>query len=375
MSIANRIISGRWIPENQSKSSFAWLLMIAFFGWKYFLVQPSIMEAALGVISLLFFIALFVLVNWVGINYRIGIIFTMFLLGAVWAPFNPGAAVFVIFAAANCTSIEPIKRAYQVLIVLMLLLLLEVSLVKLGPDFWVPSFLVSTAMGIAGIMQGALRRSREKLIRSQEEVAHLATIAERERISRDLHDLLGHTLSLITIKAELANKLLARDPAAAQKEIQDIEVCARNALGEVRAAVTGYRQVGFTQELANAANCLSAADIGLTTHIDQLTMHANTESILTLALRESVTNITRHSLATHCEIELKKVADHIVLTISDNGSKLSEANQVVPGNGLTGMRERINNIGGQLQIMIKQGLSIRISLPASGPTNSAGAKV
>jgi two-component system sensor histidine kinase DesK len=371
MSLIKRIINGSWIPENQSKSSFSWLLMIAFFGWKYFIVTPSNTEIVLAILSVLLFIALFVATYWVPASVRVAIIFAMFLLGAVWSPVNPGSATFIIFAAAKCTSIEPVKRAYQVLIVLMVLLLLETVMIKLPPDFWVPSFLVSTAMGIAGIMQGALRRSREKLIRSQEEVAHLATIAERERISRDLHDLLGHTLSLITIKAELANKLLQRDQLACQKEINDIETCARNALSEVRAAVSGYRQIGFTHELANAANCLSAAQITLSTQIDHIAMNATTENILTLALRESITNITRHSMATHCDIQLKKMGGLIVLVINDNGTKLNDHTQLTPGNGLIGMRERISHMGGQLQLIVKQGLSLQISLPYSKHNSNA----
>ena len=132
----------------------------------------------------------------------------------------------------------------------------------------------------------------------------MARIAERERISRDLHDLLGHTLSMITLKAELAGKLLERDPQACRSEIRDIELAARQALGEVRSAVTGIRQTGFSHELATARASLAAANVGLSEEVQPCALPATLESVLSLALREAVTNILRHAGASHCEVRM-----------------------------------------------------------------------
>jgi hypothetical protein len=118
-------------------------------------------------------------------------------------------------------------------------------------------------------MEGGLRASRKQLLRKQEEVEHIARIAERERISRDLHDLLGHSLSLIALKAELAGKLAGRDLEACKREIADIETSARRALAEVRTAVTGYRDSGLSGALASARASLAAAGVELREEVQQ----------------------------------------------------------------------------------------------------------
>jgi len=356
-----RIIQGPWLPPDQSNSAYAWLAMLLFFAWKYLEGSGGPTEIVLALCSLALFGLLYFSSFWLKKNASIFVSLALCALGLVWAPFNPGASVFIVFAAASCASIQPTKSGYAVLGLILALVIVEVFLLQLPSGFWVPALLVSSAIGPATIMQTALGRSRQTLLRSQEEVAHLATIAERERISRDLHDLLGHTLTLITIKAELAGKLLDRDPAACRKEIADIEVTAREALGEVRSAVSGYRKIGFTHELANAAACLSAANIVLTTSIANIGLHAGCENILTLSLREAVTNVVRHAQASQCEIALGAEDDWITLRITDNG-KLAH-NAVQPGNGLTGMRERIVAMGGQLILDTANGWSLHIRLP------------
>jgi len=363
VSLFKRLINESWLPAHQSKSIYAWLIMLIFFFLKYIDTQFNTLELSLAILCTLAFIPLYLASFWVKGKSGIVIALAICLLGLAWAPINPGASVFIIFSAASCACIQPTKLAYAVLALIVVLLIAVSITFKLSLDFLVPSLIVSISIGAATIMQATLRRSRDKLIRSQEEVAHLATIAERERISRDLHDLLGHTLSLITIKAELAGKLLTRDPQACQQEISDIEKTARNALSEVRSAVTGYRQVGFTHELASAASCLNAANIALTTRIDDVRLSASAENILSLALREAITNVARHSHAQLCEIELGTEGNWIVLKIKDNGTRLPDNAVVELGNGLVGMRERVTAIGGQLILEARHGLSLQIQLP------------
>ena len=363
MSLFKRLSTESWLPEHQSKSAYAWLFMLIFFFLKYIDAKFNAIEFSLAVLSILLFLPLYLAGFWIKGKSGIFVVLAICLLGLFWAPVNPGSSVFIIFSAAACAAIQPTKLAYTVLALVLALLTAVALTFKLSADFLIPSLIVSSAIGVATIMQTTLRRSREKLIRSQEEVAYLATIAERERISRDLHDLLGHTLSLITIKAELAGKLIGRDLQACQQEINDIEKTARNALSEVRSAVTGYRQVGFTHELANAASCLSASNIGLSTHIDDVRLPAAAENILSLALREAITNVARHSQARLCEIRLGTDGNWIVLTIKDNGIQLPDNVEVKLGNGLSGMRERVAGIGGQIILEVKHGLSLRIQLP------------
>lgn len=369
MSLIKRIVSGPRLPPHQSTSAYAWLVMLVFFILKYIGGHPGALEMVLVIATLALFIPLYFSSFWLTGTSAVAAIVTMCAMGMIWAPYNPGASVFIVFATASCAALQPVKAAYRCMAVLLAAVIVEVLALNLTPDFWIPALVISFAIGLATIMQTALRRSQMKLLRSQEEVTHLATIAERERISRDLHDLLGHTLSLISIKAELAGKLLSRDAAACQQEIADIEKAAREALSEVRAAVTGYRKVGMTHELASAAAGLSSANILLTTRIEPLALSAAHENILTLSLREAVTNILRHSKASQCEISLTVNDNWIVMQISDNGT--TRADNAQPGNGLSGMRERIAEAGGELKVLATQGWCIQLRLPLLQPGASA----
>jgi two-component system sensor histidine kinase DesK len=228
-------------------------------------------------------------------------------------------------------------------------------------NFLFPAALIGFPTGIGAIMESQMRRSREVLLRKQEEVEHLATIAERERISRDLHDLLGHTLSLIALKAELAGKLARRDADAAAREIKDIEETARKALSEVRSAVTGYRQAGFAYELDSARSSLAAANIALHAEVQPFALPPAAENVMSLALREAVTNIVRHArAATRCDVALSAERGLIVLRIVDDGGAPDE---IRAGNGLTGMRERVGALGGSLVVQGGRGLALELSLP------------
>ncbi|WP_243405414.1 sensor histidine kinase [Solimicrobium silvestre] len=324
---------------------------------------PSISENVLFWLTIVVFVPLYFGSLWVKNLRSVFFILSVCMLGVLWAPTNFGASVFFIFSAALCSRIEQSRLAFGMLAIVLAILGVVVLTFHLPSNFWFPSLIVSISVGATNILQSNLKRSREQLLRTQEEVAHMATIAERERISRDLHDLLGHTLSLITLKAELAGKLLARDVQACQQEIKDIENSARHALSEVRSAVSGYRQVGFSHELNNARNCLSAANIQLSTQIQTLPLTAATENVLALTLREAVTNIVRHANATHCEIKLELEMDFIVLQIQDNGVGVKNVAAIQQGNGLIGMHERVNATGGRLALKVNNGLALQLFIP------------
>jgi two-component system sensor histidine kinase DesK len=232
--------------------------------------------------------------------------------------------------------------------------------------FLVPVITVGIPVGMASVMDTRLRRSRQQLQRKQEEVEHMATIAERERISRDLHDLLGHSLSLIALKAELAGKLAERDPAACRREIGDIETSARQALSEVRAAVTGYRQSGLAGALASARASLAAANVELREEVQAFALAPAAEHVMALALREAVTNVVRHAGATRCTLALALEQNSVVLRVADDGNKLRSAGDLRHGNGLAGMRERAAALGGKLAISVGAGLALELRVPAGG---------
>jgi two-component system sensor histidine kinase DesK len=289
------------------------------------------------------------------------------LIGAIWVRWNVGAATFFIFACAMAARIVRFRDAMLAIaavIALGLLASLQISHGQMRVIFLMPLLTAGLPVGMGAFMDARLRRSRQELMRKQEEVEHMATIAERERISRDLHDLLGHSLSLIALKAELARKLVHRDVEACAREVGDIETSARQALAEVRAAVTGYREKGLASALASARASLAAADVRLEEQVERFELAPAAENVLALALREAVTNVVRHAGARRCSVSLALEHGVAVLRILDDGRARSEAD-IRHGNGLSGMRERAQSIGGRLALRARAGLELELRVPAT----------
>jgi two-component system sensor histidine kinase DesK len=214
-------------------------------------------------------------------------------------------------------------------------------------------------VGLGNVITSEERRRHAFVRRAEEEVEEMAKLAERERIARDLHDVLGHTLSVIALKAELAAKLSAIDPGRAAQEIRDVERVSRTALSEVRAAVEGYRGHGLRGELKSAADVLGAAGVTLAVDVEPVALPAKHETVLALAVREAVTNVVRHARATACRISVTRHSGRVVLRVEDDGIG------GVPreGNGLTGMRERVAAIGGTLTLEGAGGVHLTVTVP------------
>jgi two-component system, NarL family, sensor histidine kinase DesK len=200
-----------------------------------------------------------------------------------------------------------------------------------------------------------------KLRRSQEEVARVAKIAERERIARDLHDLLGHTLSVIVLKSELASRLSSKNPQKAALEISEVERIARDALQEVRSAVRGYRSAGLEAELQNVRLACEAANIKLEVWTVPLELSWQQEQALALALREATTNAVRHSEAKTLWVSLESGHRQVRLSVWDDG-----AGQILEGNGIRGIRERMASIGGRLELD-RQNKGFTVTAPQGEP--------
>ncbi|WP_374582033.1 sensor histidine kinase [Pseudoduganella sp.] len=358
-----RLLAGPWVPPYLGKAPYLWLLSLNFFVWKFFYVRPDPLEVGLLLLSVLVFVPMYFASYWLRNRRAVPVLLATVALGVAWAPHNFGASTFFIFACAMCAALERPRQAYLAIGLILGGAALMAALRGLPLSFLLPTLAVGAPVGIASVMDARVRRSAQLLLRKQEEVEHIARIAERERISRDLHDLLGHTLSLIAIKAELAGRLLERDTAATAKEIKDIETTARHALAEVRSAVTGYRQTGFAQELAQARAALAAADVRLEAEVQPFAMPATAENVLALALREAVTNILRHANATRCQVSVRQEGGQIVCHISDDGRAPVDGAALARGNGLRGMRERVAAAGGRLTLHAESGLALELYLP------------
>jgi two-component system sensor histidine kinase DesK len=285
----------------------------------------------------------------------------MVLLGIVFLPYNAGACTFFIFAAAMVPFLVNTQaRAIAGLAAIAAIAAAEGLYLKLGAWelFWVVGF--PAFIGAGNIFFAERNRMNRKLRKANEEIENLAKVAERERIARDLHDVLGHTLSVITLKSELAGKLIDRDPQRAGKEIREVEQISRQALTDVRDAIRGYRSQGLVAELAQAKTTLETA--GLTVQCDAATtvkLPAVQESVLSLAVREAVTNVVRHAQARTCRMRLEQQNGSCRLEIHDDGCGSSNGE----GNGLRGMRERVEMLGGTLNRSTEAGTTLTITLP------------
>jgi two-component system sensor histidine kinase DesK len=223
------------------------------------------------------------------------------------------------------------------------------------PDWTMLITLPLVALAMFGFF--TILRANRELSEARAEVARLAAENERTRIARDLHDLLGHSLTTITVKAGLARRIAERDPARAAREIGEVEGLTRSALADVRAAVDGYRDVTLAGELASAQEVLRAAGIAAATPraIEVDPAHAE---LFGWVVREGVTNVVRHSRAHTCTIAVGPDW----LEIADDGRGGADA----PGNGLTGLRERVAAAGGTVRAGSEAG-GWRLRVDMRGP--------
>ncbi|MEU5419809.1 sensor histidine kinase [Streptomyces sp. NPDC020667] len=274
--------------------------------------------------------------------------------------------VLFVYVCVGCGAGLPVKIS-RVAILLVLGALIAVGLCTPGAEEFMPVLVLPALLGgfaMVGVRQMA--RTTRALREARATVAHLAANEERLRLARDLHDLLGHSLSLITLKSELAGRMLPDKPEQAAQQVADIERVSRQALVDVREAVSGFRRPTLDAEIAGARTALAAA--GISADLDRAgTEHPDLppdeEGALAWALREAVTNVVRHSGARRCEISLVEVEDELCLTVTDDGRGPKGAH----GNGLTGLTERLALADGRLETGPgpKGGFRLRACVPLS----------
>jgi two-component system sensor histidine kinase DesK len=241
----------------------------------------------------------------------------------------------------------------------------------------IPLVLLVRGLGLDMIGFVRLSDALRELQGAREQLARQAVIEERLRMARDLHDLLGHTLSLITLKSELAGRLLEKDPHTATQEIHEVERVARQALRDVREAVAGYRQHSLRGELDASRQILEAAGIECTIEYEAQSLPPHTDAVLGWVVREGVTNVIRHSRAKHCLIHIYSSDDTVRAEISNDGDTRKESTTVEWGSGLSGLAERVANEGGQLEARTGSmpdgpGFRLQVEIPMrSGPAMEA----
>jgi two-component system sensor histidine kinase DesK len=287
------------------------------------------------------------------------------LLGLLVFPVNGGASVLWVYAAGFAATAYPKHVAVRWFaglscLPLPFVLLLDVPVPIALAFFGVPVIFV-WVVGWSVLEEMERDRETARLRVDNARVAHLATATERERIARDLHDLTGHSLTSIIVRAQLVRRLVASDPVRAEAEAQALERTARAALTEVRETVSGWRQVVFDDEVAVARRALAAAGVELEVDTSgEVDLAPSVEQVLGLALREGVTNVVRHADARRCVVTLRRVGDEVVLEVTDDGSGSSTPD----GNGLLGMRERLAALGGRVERTARDGTRLTVAVPA-----------
>jgi len=382
------------LPDNPEIgwTPFLWLIYLI---WPFFYVylnDGGLLDWILAFGALALFLPLYFWGYWSTGRRLLMICAAITALGAAYTPFNGGGLVYFIYATAFVGWAVGGRLALGALGVILATIGLDAWLFHLPAGTWVPAVTFSAVIGASGLHYSEVQRKNRSLRRAREEVERLAKVAERERIARDLHDLLGHTLTLISVKSDLAVKLSTIDPERARGEMAEVHQTARTALAEVRRAVRGYRTGGtggLRHELETARSSLAAG--GLTLRVEgspeellstvEDALSAEQEEALAFALREAATNVLRHARASRCTVRFERVGQPdrpgeggiARLVVSDDGRGGASARSAA-GNGLGGMRERVARLGGRVTIdgrPAARGTVLTVELPLAEPAAPA----
>jgi two-component system, NarL family, sensor histidine kinase DesK len=354
------------IPKNRDHGwvPYVWLVFLAFFFFQPMLgPRPTNHDWLITIVATVIFLVLYFRIFWTGPPWNYALIVAMIAMGLGLGHINQGASVFVILGSSFIAwAIRNSRRAIVAIAFLILALAVDALLFHAPAGFWATSMVVSLGVGLSNIHFSEKNRADHKLRMANDEIEHLAKVAERERIARDLHDVLGHTLSLIIVKSTLAGKLIEKYPEKAKGEISDIEKVSREAMAEIRNTLRGYSVYKLSEELVRARSVLESAGVAVYDEMDQFVMSPAQESVTALIMREAVTNFVRHAQAHTCLLKIGASNGDCVMQIEDDG----RGGDQVEGNGVRGMRERIEALGGTITRDTSAGTKLKFEFPLNG---------
>ena len=334
-------------------------------GWSY-----ALTIAAAAVFAWLYVWLVFIWIDerrrWLG--WLLAVVLAALAIGLTVFSRNSWGYLFSYVAA--CTAlVVPSVWSFPAVILIALASLGATALG--GGDAGSASGYAISAVGVGLLLSlmRDLRTRNQELTEARAELARTAVAAERERFARDLHDLLGHTLSVITLKTELAGRLLPSRVEDAAREIREVEQVARGALSEVRDAVSGYRRPTLAGEMEGARVALAAAGIIAEFERSPVALPPEVEAVLAWAVREGATNVIRHSGASRCEVRVMAGLDGAEVEVVDDGRGCAAAanGSEATGNGLSGLGERAHRVRGRIEAgtLPSGGFRLAVSVPVA----------
>ena len=269
----------------------------------------------------------------------------MLVVGAAW----PGSGGFL---AASVLLVIPGRAAWALFTAVIVSLFATAMTAGLGVRHAGNIAIASLAIGLTIFGMCRLARTAKQVQGTHTEVVQLAVIRERMRFARDLHDLLGYSLAAITLRAELAGRLMKSDPAKARGELRDVAPMARQAVTEVRQVAQGYRNNSLAQEVAAVASLFASANVTARVDVNCGVLPDKVDSVLATLLRELTTNILRHSSARNCWITAEQTNGHITLSVVNDGAPRT-ARTYRDGGGLENLAFRLQAVGGTLSATVR----------------------
>ncbi|MCD9020915.1 sensor histidine kinase [Cohnella silvisoli] len=358
-------------PKSSGISPYVWL-MFCILPFYFIFRSSSDIEIVTGILLIiLFFFCYRLTLNakgwpvYVGISIQIAISIAMTLLFS-YAYF----AFFLAFFIGNIQNKAGFITLYTVHIVTSFV---TVNLGFILQDkFFITQtpFILISLIAVILLPLGSYNRNKQGELQEQLKdanirIAELVKLEERQRIARDLHDTLGQKLSLIGLKSDLASKLIVKNPDRARSEIKDVQQTARTALKEVRLLVSRMRGARLEDEIASASQILKAAQIKFNVEGNETlpSITLLSESVLSMCLKEAVTNVVKHSGATACSLVLEQTQTEVVMKVHDNGKGGADALNFKQGHGLQGMKERLEFVNGTLEISMSEGTTLITRIP------------
>lgn len=337
-----------------------WLTYLATYSIPWLWVRPDTRQLLLSAIALAIFLTVYFRSFHLAGRALAGSIAIMVAISIALLPVGGGWSTLAVYPAMQAARLRPRRLAIWA-IPLCIVAFLIAGLVSRQPlIWWLPSLIMPALIGGAALSREAFYDRTRALLATQEEVRRLAGIAERERMARDVHDVIGRTLTLVALKADLVERLALRDTGAAISEARSIGEQARAGFAEIRAALEGHAGGSLASEIVASVAALEAAAIHVEVQDSMVAVPSDAGAILAMTLREAVTNVIRHADATRCTIELARHAGKLTLTVADDGT----GGAIEEGNGLAGMRLRLMAAGGELVVRTAGGMTLIASVPA-----------